>query len=167
MRLLAEKMHIFADSLTVGRFFVSFFILFSDSILNTAILVVIGWASDMFDGFLARRYGGTHLGKFDLYADLTFSASILVNLVNRGCVSPQLAIVFTILFIGAYLLTRNEAPMMLWMALIYGRFLLAAWLGDRTAFAILAVWITLIPILTPHRSMEQISHFFREIKKLT
>ncbi len=167
MRLIAEKVHIFADSLTLSRFFISGAIIFTYDIFQASIFVVAGWATDMFDGLLARKYGGTHLGKLDLYADLTFASSILINLVNHDCVSTRLAVIFTLLFIGVYLIFKNEAPLMLWMALIYGRFLLSVWYRDKNAFAVLLTWIILIPILTPHRSLEQIKRFFSEIRKFT
>ncbi len=158
-------MHIFADSLTLSRFFISVLILLTSDIFEATLLVITGWATDMFDGFLARKYGGTRLGWLDLYADLTFSSSILINLVHRGCISSEFAILYTLLFIGAHLYFKNDSPLMLWMALIYGRFILSVWYRDKTTFVILAAWIMLIPVMTPQRSAQQIRHFFNEIRK--
>ena len=164
MKAIAQRMHVVADFLTFFRFIDAILIL---SAANTAfiasILVTAGWASDMLDGMIARKYGGTKLGGLDLYADLCFDISILYFLLSRNAISWVTVLIVSVVFIGAYFILHNDAPLMLWMALIYFAFIVYTYTRDKTAFYIVAGWAILTPILSPRRSLSQIKHFFKEI----
>ncbi len=165
MKAIAQRMHVVADFLTLFRF-VDALLIFAaaNTVFTASIFITAGWASDMFDGMIARKYGGTKLGGLDLYADLSFDISILYFLLSRNAISWGTVLVVSVLFIGAYFILHNDAPLMLWMAIIYFAFIVYAYSEDKTAFYIVAGWAILTPILSPRRSLSQIKHFFEEIR---
>ncbi len=168
MGMLTQKLHILADALTVYRFFISLAISYFHDIpiLYTSIFVVTGWASDLFDGLLARKSGETYLGDLDVYVDIIFSFSILYYLCANEFLNPILTVLISLAFILAHILLRNDAPLMLWMALTYFSFIIYTYTHDKTSFIIVVIWVILTPLLTPMRSMIQIYHFFEEIKAM-
>ncbi len=166
--MLVRKLHILADALTVYRFLISFAIsyFYSIPVLYTSILVVTGWASDLFDGLLARKSDETYLGDLDVYVDIVFSFSILYYLCANEFLNPILTVAVSLVFILAHILLKNDAPLMLWMALTYFSFIVYTYTHDKTSFIIVIIWIFLTPLITPMRSMIQVYHFFEEIKSL-
>ena len=168
MGIFSRKFQILADSLTAYRFFTSLVISYFHNIpvLYTSILVVTGWASDLFDGLLARKSGDTLLGDLDVYVDIIFSFSILYYLCANEFLNPILSVLISMAFIIAHILLKNDAPLMLWMALSYFSFIIYTFIQDKTSFLVVIVWVVLTPILTPTRSLTQIYHFFDEISVL-
>ena len=164
MKVIAQRMHVVADFLTLFRF-IDALLIFSaaNTVLTASIFITAGWASDMLDGMIARKYGGTKLGGLDLYADLSFDISILYFLLSRNAISWIAVLIVSVVLIGAYFILHNDAPLMLWMALIYFAFIVYAYTRDKRAFYIVSGWAILTPILSPRRSLAQIRHFFEEI----
>lgn len=166
---LVGKAHYIADLLTLLRFIIGFLLvyyaLYNFSLRITSLIVVVGWGTDLFDGMMARKFGGTVLGGFDLPADLLFSASILFYELHRKFLPLKLSLVFTAIFLTLSLLLRNESPTMFWMGMVYGSFIVNVLFRDFASFILLISWIVITVILNPSRSFGQIKKFFEEKAK--
>ena len=86
------------------------------------LLLSVSWVTDFFDGRLARRGGGGRLGDFDLPADSTVGAGLLVGLIGGGHMTPWLALPAVILAV-AYLLRYNPSFAMAFLGIAYAAIL--------------------------------------------
>jgi phosphatidylglycerophosphate synthase len=96
-------------------------------------LLSLSWVTDFFDGRLARRGGGGRLGDFDLPADATVGAGMLVGLVGGGHVWPWL-VVPSVLLVSAYLVRYNPSFAMAFLGIVYAAVLW--WLRENAAWGI-------------------------------
>lgn len=167
---LEEKAHYLADFLTLSRFIIAFLIVYyslqSFALRTASIMVVMGWSTDVFDGMVARKFGGTFLGWFDLPADLCFSTSILFYELHSDFLPLKISLILTALFLIAAVVLKNEAPMMFWMGMVYGSFIISAFFYDFTSFVLLVSGVIFALVVNPARGIGQIRKFFRESKKM-
>lgn len=95
------------------------------------IFLVLAWATDYFDGILARAATNpTRLGEWDFRVDVTIGIAILAGLVSAGEMPLGLAIAVVVAGAGWTQYTGNPAPAMLLMAFAYA-WLLAILLRQR------------------------------------
>ena len=94
------------NALSVFRFIAAFPILYSTiagAWLTALILIICGYLSDLFDGFLARRYNiETPTGKIiDITADIILDESIICGLVLTHQISRGSCRMFSLCYIQA------------------------------------------------------------------
>ena len=114
-----------ADLLTLSRVVAAGVLLWlgltrGASALPAAVLVVVlGWTTDQFDGWFARRSPTpTRLKDRDFYVDLIFYAGILAYLALSRFFPAWLVAGFVILGGAAWLLTRKKAVVVLCLRII-------------------------------------------------
>jgi len=116
-----------------------------------AVLLAVAWWSDFFDGRLARRSSeSTALGDWDLAADTTVGAGLLIGLVLGHHVPPSWGVGGAVLGVG-FLALRNPALGMLLQAAAYGPALFFAARSASPSFWLAAATIGAIAILDRRR----------------
>ena len=117
-------MALFADLLTASRLVLAIVVgasLAGSEYRVAVIFLVCAWATDFFDGILARAASRpTRLGDWDFRVDVTIGIAILAGLAVADVVPAGVAIAAVLLGAGWTQLTGNPAPAMLLMALAYG-----------------------------------------------
>lgn len=111
--------------------------LIADRIHLFAILLTVGWASDVFDGRLARSSGrSTLFGEADMLVDTWVGACVLVGLALSDR-APLWVVVVGITVLGAlYLRTRNPAFSQVLQGIAYGAALWLIFRSEETTVAI-------------------------------
>ena len=123
----------------------------SGSWFAVAALLILSWWSDFLDGRLARRSGGrTKLGDWDLAADTTVGAGLLLGLVVGDHVPMLWGLAGGVLGAG-FVVLRNPAFGMLLQAMAYGPALWFVGHESLPALALVAVTITVIAVLDASR----------------
>lgn len=116
-----------------------------------AVLLAVAWWSDFLDGRLARRSSEpTALGDWDLTADTTVGAGLLIGLVLGHQVPPSWGVGGAVLGVG-FLALRNPALGMLLQAAAYGPALFFAARSASPSFWFAAATIGAIGILDRRR----------------
>jgi hypothetical protein len=122
-----EPMAWAADILTASRVALALLLILAvanGSLTVGAVMLVLAWLTDLFDGRLARAASkGTRLGEWDLRVDTTVGVAILVGLMLAGRASPLLVLVVIGALGGVAVLTGNPAPAMLLQGFSYAWFL--------------------------------------------
>ncbi len=165
-----------ADTLTAGRFFVALLIFWlglrvgRSALPNVTLALVLGWASDVLDGALARRDPNkrrTWLGDNDLGVDVCVALGLLCYLTFSGYVSPAIAVSY-ILMTGALIwYFRSRALAMAAQAPVYAILLYLA-LREATTYGALAVgWIVFVVIVTwPRFPKTVVPEFLKGMREL-
>jgi len=146
-----------ADTLTVGRFLIALIIFWlglrigQPALPTITVALVLGWASDLLDGALARRalnQRRTWVGDNDLSVDVCVALALLCYFAFSNYVSPAIALGY-ILVTGALIWHfRSRALAMAAQAPVYAILLYLA-LRDARPYGALAVgWILLTIIIT-------------------
>jgi phosphatidylglycerophosphate synthase len=154
-----------ADTLTAGRFLLALVIFWlglrvgQPALPTVTLTLVLGWASDLLDGALARRainQRHTWLGDNDLSVDVCVALGLLGYLTFSGYVSPAIAVSY-VLMTGALIWRfRSRALAMAAQAPVYAILLYLA-LRDAQLYGALAVgWIALTVIVTWPRFPETV-----------
>jgi len=154
-----------ADTLTAGRFFLALAIFWlglkmgRPALPTVTLVLVLGWASDLLDGALARRDPNrrhTWLGDNDLSVDVCVALALLCYLTFSGYVSPAIAVSY-ILMTGVLIWRfHSRALAMVAQAPVYAILLYLA-LRDAPTYGALAVgWILLTVIVTWPRFPETV-----------
>lgn len=165
-----------ADTLTAGRFFIALGILWlglrvgQPALPTVTVALVLGWASDVLDGALARRdphQRHTWLGDKDLNVDVCVALGLLCYLTFSSYVSPAIAVSY-ILMTGALIWRfRSRALAMAAQAPVYAILLYLA-LRDAPTYGVLAVgWILLTVIVTwPRFPKTVVPEFLQGMREL-
>lgn len=165
-----------ADTLTAGRFFIALIIFWlglrmgQSALPSVTLALVLGWASDVLDGALARRDPNqrhTWLGDNDLSVDVCVALGLLCYLTFSDYVSPAIAVSY-ILMTGALIWRfRSRALAMAAQAPVYAILLYLA-LRDAPAYGALAVgWIVLVVIITwPRFPKTVVPEFLKGMREL-
>ena len=115
-----------ADTLTLVRLGIAVslvFVLAAGRLGPAAVMLVVGWTTDTFDGILARRAPGmTRLGPWDATIDAMVGLGLIVGLVAGGY-TPAVWLVPEFAFAGLLLFFRSAASGMLLQGVAYGWFL--------------------------------------------
>ncbi len=158
--------HYAADGLTLLRFLISVLILYHayqpSSVGRITPLVIIGLGSDVFDGILARRFGGTCLGSLDYPADLAFVVSILTYLIRSGFVSLFWMVPWSLGLFALAALFKNDSPVAFWMGSVYGLFILDTYFHHKPSFRAMLLTIGLIILVNPGRAVEKVRNFLKD-----
>ena len=165
-----------ADTLTAGRFFIALAIFWlglrvgQPALPTVTVALVLGWASDVLDGALARRdphRRHTWLGDKDLSVDICVALGLLCYLTFSNYVSPAIAVSY-ILMTGALIWRfRSRALAMAAQAPVYAILLYLA-LRDAPTYGALAVgWILLTVIITwPRFPKTVVPEFLQGMREL-
>ena len=160
-------MNILADAMTALRCVLVLIILYAGVVqgpvegLATAVsLTILAWISDVFDGMLARKASRpTHLGGWDLIADLGLTLSLTASLVAWGTLPLLLAAgILAVAGVSARAL-HAMAPMQFAMGFIYGTFILTVWNIAPGWGRTLVGSIGFLALLNPQRTRQQVSGF--------
>ncbi len=126
-------MNVVADLLTASRMVAAAGIVVAGlgrgsagAIAGIAALTIFAWITDVLDGQLARRSRGpTHLGNWDLLADLGLCLAITAALVLRGAVPLVIAAGEIAAAVAGVKLLASTAPLQLVMGLVYAELIVA------------------------------------------
>lgn len=165
-----------ADSLTLSRFLIGFWIGFIGLSqgrmgLPSAILwLIIAWFTDILDGFFARiskvNYQ-TWIGAHDLYADMTVSFGVLLYLTFSRFISVFISIIFLIITLLGLWAFPSEQLAQGFQAIPYAIMIYTAF---RNLFnygvLIITYLIFLIVITWPRFPKEKIPEFLNGMKNL-
>ncbi|GEM_PF-3225061 len=155
-----------ADGLTIFRFFISTLIFYHacrfSSLGRITPLVIAGLGSDVFDGMLARKFGGTSLGGLDYPADLVFVGSISAYLVRSGFVALLWMVGWTLGLLALAAVFRNDSPVAFWMGSAYGLFILDAYFHHMPSFKAMLVTLGLIILVNPARAAYKVRSFLKD-----
>jgi len=165
-----------ADTLTASRFLLALVIFWlglrigQPALPTVTLALVLGWASDLLDGALARRDRNqrhTWLGDNDLSVDVCVALGLLCYLTFSNYVSPAIALSY-ILMTGALIWRfRSRALAMAAQAPVYAILLHLA-LRDAPPYGALAVgWIVLTVIVTwPRFPKTVVPEFLQGMREL-
>ena len=168
-------MNILADTMTALRCVFVLIILYAGVVqgsvegLATAVsLTILAWITDVLDGMLARKASRpTHLGSWDLLADLGLTLSLAASLVAWGALPLLLALgVLAVAGLSARTL-HAMAPMQLAMGFVYGTFILTVWSLSPGWGHTLVGSIGFLAILNPQRTREQVGGFLGQAGTIT
>ena len=165
-----------ADTLTASRFLLALVIFWlglrigQPALPTVTLALVLGWASDLLDGALARRDRNqrhTWLGDSDLSVGVCVALGLLCYLTFSNYVSPAIALSY-ILMTGALIWRfRSRALAMAAQAPVYA-ILLHLSLRDAPPYGALAVgWIVLTVIVTwPRFPKTVVPEFLQGMREL-
>jgi len=165
-----------ADTLTTIRVFMAAFILWlgvtqgAQDLPLAVVALVIGWATDLVDGPLARRDPNprhTWIGDHDLEVDMVVSFAVLAYLALSGFVSLLIALGYILLIIGLHWYLRSRSLAMAAQAPPYGGIIYTA-LRRAPRYGLLAVvWIIFVVVVTwPRFPRIIIPQFLRGMRDL-
>lgn len=165
-----------ADVLTLIRLLIALFIFWLSlsgdpvALPTVVVAVVIGWATDLLDGPLARRGSSgrrTWIGDNDLGVDVTVALALLSYLTASGYVSAEVALAYLALCLTLLWRFRSRALAMACQAPPYGTMLYNA-LRYAPSYGALAVgWIALTVIGTwPRFPKVIVPEFLRGMREL-
>lgn len=137
-----------ADVLTGSRIVIGVVLvgaLVTDRVLIFAILLSVAWATDVFDGRLARSSGRkTFFGDSDMLVDTWVGACVLVGLGLSERAPLWLVVIGIVVFGAIYLASRNPAVSQVLQAFGYGA---ALWLIFTSEDASLAIPLGTLAVL--------------------
>ena len=139
---------VLADVLTGGRVLLGVAIvgaLITDRVTLFSILLSLAWASDVFDGRLARASGRrTVFGETDMVIDTFVGACVLIGLAFSGRAPGWPVAVGILVLGGVYLRTRNPAISQVLQGIAYGS---ALWLIFTSPDATLLIPLGTLAVL--------------------
>ena len=165
-----------ADTLTASRFFLALAIFWlglkvgQPALPTAALVLVLGWATDLLDGTLARRASNqrrTWLGDNDLSADVCVAVGLLGYLTFSNYVSPAIAVSYVLMTGVLIWRFRSRALAMAAQAPVYAIMLYVS-LRDAQLYGALAVgWIVLTVIVTwPRFPKTVVPQFLQGMREL-
>ncbi len=131
--------------------------------------LLVGWTTDVLDGYLARRSGtaGTSWwGRHDLLADLLLVTALAVLLVVSGAIPVTYLLVLTAGAVLIYLLTRQLAIIQLLMGIIYGLFIFFVFRLRPRLGRLIIGWIMGVAVFAWPRTREQVGGFLQGAEKI-
>lgn len=161
--LLAKRL---ADVLTASRGLFALILALlswqrdSEALPLAALVLLVSWSTDLFDGALARRSGVAHqtwIGDHDLEADVLVSIGVMVYLVGAGFLAPVYALAYVLLW--GLIFQRwgwRREPAMLFQAPIYLWFIVVALRDATIAGWCLVGWILAVVALTWPRFPQEV-----------
>jgi len=165
-----------ADALTATRVLMALFVFWLSLTGDPAALpavvvaVVVGWATDILDGPLARRdSSGRHtwIGDNDLGVDVTVALALLGYLTTSGYISARVALAYLALCLALLWRFRSRSLAMACQAPPYGTMIYNA-LRYAPSYGALAVgWIVLVVVGTwPRFPNVVVPEFLRGLRDL-
>ncbi len=165
-----------ADSLTLSRFLIGFWIGFigfsqGKAGLPSAILwLIIAWFTDILDGFFARSSKvnyQTWIGAHDLHADMTVSFGVLLYLTFSKFISLSLTIIFLIItFLGLWAFPSEQLAQG-FQAVPYGMMIYTAFRNLFNYGILIILYLIFLIIITwPRFPKEKIPEFLNGMKNL-
>lgn len=159
-----------ADTLTLVRLAIAaalVFVLAAGWLGPAAVMLVLGWTTDTFDGILARRAPGmTRLGGWDATVDALVGLGLLVGLVAGGY-TPAVWLVPQLTLAALLFFCHSAASGMLLQGIAYGWMLRT--LVDETAIglAVMLAGIAAAAIVHGHRVPRVLlPKFFADVARL-
>ena len=167
--VVKENAHFLADGFTLYRFLASSFIIYGIfhhmDAGKFSLVVIAAMLSDIFDGVIARKYGGTSLGSLDYPADLALVASMGVFFLQKHFLPFLPFLMYTLFLFLLTLLFRNDSPVAFWMGSIYASFLFYAYRYSRSGFVGGLVTVILAVAVNPGRAREKIMGFLMDVRR--
>lgn len=164
-----------ANTLTIFRFLIGFIIVFISNFqkklgLKSVIFwLITAWITDILDGFLARTSKAPEdwIGKHDLYADMTVSASVLYYLTLSDFISLNFAITFLIISILLLWRFKSKAIADGVQAVPYGLIIYTSFKHQPIYGYLIVTYLLLIIVITwPRFPKEKVPEFINGIKEL-
>ena len=100
-----------ADFLTFSRLFIAAYLAWlgwgigEDGLAIAAILMIASWASDIIDGYLARRSKvsiKTWIGEHDLYFDMAVAVGLLVFMAAAGYIDTTISVIYILVWCALF-----------------------------------------------------------------
>lgn len=167
-------MSVVADVLTASRMAAALGVVLlgvtggvSESIARVVALTIFAWITDVLDGQLARHSRGpTHLGNWDLLADLGLCLAITVALVWWHAIPLLIAAGEILVAAAGVKFLASTAPLRFVMGLVYAELILTAWELAPAWGHTLAGSILLVIALNPGRAWRQVTDFWKDAEAL-
>jgi len=164
---------VIADLLTLSRV-VAAVVLFwlglteGASVLPAAVLVtVLGWTTDQFDGWFARRSPTpTRLKDHDFCVDLIFYVGILAYLLLARFLPAWLVVGFLTLGGAAWLLTRKKAVIVLCLRIIDGVCGVIIFMNAPVIGFMLVGWLVVLAVVYRRRLAERVPKWYGDLRGL-
>jgi len=168
-----KRMNTIADGLTIIRGVFVLVILLTggfqgaDSLPKVVILTVICWVTDVLDGKLARQSENpTHLGRYDVVADLGLALSLAICLILWEIVSALPVVVVIVLAMVSTLVFRFSAPQKFAMGMAYAGLMVTVLQKQPHWIWVLLGGLVFLVFLNPKRARQQVSDFLSEVESL-
>jgi len=167
-------MNTLADTMTALRCVFVLIILYAgvvqgsvEGLATAVLLTILAWVTDVLDGMLARKATQpTHLGPWDLIADLGLTLSLTASLVAWGALPLLLAAAILAVAGVSTRAFHAMAPMQLAMGFVYGTFILTVWNLAPGWGRTLVGSVGFLAILNPQRTREQVGGFLRQAETI-
>lgn len=165
-----------ADLLTAGRAGISVVLVFCALFLPQYFSpeaavggLLLGWTTDVLDGYLARRSGTagtTWWGRHDLLADLMLVTALAVLLILAGVIPASYLLAITAGAVLVYLMTRQPAVIQLLMGIIDGLFIFFVFRVRPQLGRLIIGWIMAVAVLDWPRTRGQVGGFLQGAGKI-
>ena len=164
---------VIADLLTLSRV-VAAVVLFwlgltegASALPAAALVTVLGWTTDQFDGWFARRSPTpTRLKDSDFCVDLIFYAGILAYLALSHFFPAWLVAGFVILGGAAWLLTRRKAVVVLCLRIIDGVYGVIIFTNAPVIGFMLVGWLVVLAVVYRRRLADRVPKWYRDLRGL-
>lgn len=169
-----DKRQRIPDWLTASRVIVALAILGlipagPEALDTVAVLLLLGWTTDMLDGRLAHRWGKgpTWIGEHDFQIDMLMVLASAVYLTATRLVPPKIGIPYLVVAVGISLLSQirtehflkfKSVTMLLACPWVFIPFILAYFRAPVAAYVGL-IWVTLALILDWRRFFGVVGDF--------
>lgn len=127
-----------------------------------AVLIVIGWTSDMLDGYFGRRSGnpgGSWWARQDFFADLLLTSALAVVVVRAGAVPGW---VIGVALVGVVLIDRTtgqRAPINLLQGFVDGSFIYHLLVVSPLLGRGVVLWLLAVLLIDRKRFMQNARRF--------
>ena len=128
--------------------------------------LLLGWTTDVLDGYLARRSGTpgtTWWGQRDLLADLMLVTALAVVLLKFEVVPTLPVLILSASAFLTYFLTQQLAVLQLFMGVIYGLFIINVFQTRPALGRWILNWVLAMAILDWPRTRENVGGFFKGV----
>lgn len=163
------KLKFIADVLTSFRLFISLLIILTgliwgkDGLSVTFVLLLIGWITDVFDGFLARRDKEgkqTWIGENDLIVDVILAFSMIIYFTESGIISLWVSLFYFAFLILVTFVFTAWSLFATYIGLSYGLCLLISYLYAPLFWWLFLIYIAVVLLVTWDHCWENIRAFF-------
>ena len=132
-----------------------------------ALVIVLGWTTDQFDGWFARRSPApTRLKDHDFYVDLIFYVGILAYLSLARFLPAWAVAGFVTLGGAAWLLTRKKAVVVLCLRIIDVAYGVIIFMYAPVIGFVLVGWLVVLAVVYRRRLAERVPKWYGDLRGL-
>jgi phosphatidylglycerophosphate synthase len=132
-----------------------------------ALVIVLGWTTDQFDGWFARRSPApTRLKDHDFYVDLIFYVGIVAYLSLARFLPAWLVAGFVTLGSAAWLLTRKKAVVVLCLRIIDVAYGVIIFMYAPVIGFVLVGWLVVLAVVYRRRLADRVPRWYSDLRGL-